>query len=881
MNRRALLQRVSRTVAAMVLILLLFFLPLLSQAQGPMPTEVSAEALPEEVTPGVPLRDSETTIPGLESRLALLYNAERTGDAEQLATLAGERHIDLQNRTARVILEMESDPGAQPAGEMTVETVARENGGTAQIRHAPPVAIRPGLEKAIAATGATYETAYENWVQVLAPIASLEQLTRVPDVGFVRLPYPSHTLQGPQPLTATVSIAEQDRPLGNDPQAGASVTQGVNLTNASSWHALGYDGTGVNLAVFDFGFTGWQSRWTADDLSRAIVLNDWSSSYSFSPDTPGFTHGTACAEIAYDMAPDSEIHLYAFDTEVEFAGAVNDYRYNVYGKKVVSMSIGWVNAGPYDGTCEIADIINNARWSGIFWANAAGNEQGTHYSGTYRDYRDSPGSHQWTTTSGNLMTLGPDNQPGTWCFDAGTEISLYLEWNDWDTGRRRNATHQDYDLGLAHYDGATWSFVASSTSDQCTTRAQPVEAISYIVPYDSCDYAVYVEVYETGCPNSKNAFLDLYSFTSAGADTIFTYNVRCNSLCIPADADGAVTAGATFWGDDGNAGYTYGLEPFSSLGPRNAAGGANPGTTVSKPDVVAPDGVDTVSYGPSDGLRYADGGDGFWGTSAAAPHVAGLAATVWEAYPNYTLAQLRSYVQTQALYKANGGTCGGSLCGEGQPESGTQNNRFGWGRINLGAAPAVGPIVGEPAPLCMDDPMSLELWSAHPATQKLAASSSTSASAPSVFTMTTRDLAVQMPLSAAAEQEVLDLQPLMPGQGGATRLPRMIPWCRAAEMILTGTVIDAQKAERYNLINEVVAPAQLMPTAMKWAERICKAAPLAVRSAKENMCRTLNMSLSDGLRLESSLVSYLVGSEDFAEGIKAFGEKRKPEYKGK
>jgi len=122
---------------------------------------------------------------------------------------------------------------------------------------------------------------------------------------------------------------------------------------------------------------------------------------------------------------------------------------------------------------------------------------------------------------------------------------------------------------------------------------------------------------------------------------------------------------------------------------------------------------------------------------------------------------------------------------------------------------------------------------------------------------------------------------LFPGWGGTQRLPRMIPWCKAAEILLAGRPIDAQEAYRIGLVNEVVAQDKVMTKAKEWAEAICEMGPLAVRAAKEAMIRGSSMTLEDGLRLESSLFDYILGTEDFTEGTTAFVEKRKPDFKAK
>ena len=109
----------------------------------------------------------------------------------------------------------------------------------------------------------------------------------------------------------------------------------------------------------------------------------------------------------------------------------------------------------------------------------------------------------------------------------------------------------------------------------------------------------------------------------------------------------------------------------------------------------------------------------------------------------------------------------------------------------------------------------------------------------------------------------------------------MIPWAKAAEMLLGGKIINAQEAYRIGLVNEVVPAKEVMPAAMRWAETMCKLGPLALRAIKQAMVKGTSSSLEEGLQIEKELVKYVVSTEDFADGIKAFVEKRRPNYKGR
>lgn len=147
------------------------------------------------------------------------------------------------------------------------------------------------------------------------------------------------------------------------------------------------------------------------------------------------------------------------------------------------------------------------------------------------------------------------------------------------------------------------------------------------------------------------------------------------------------------------------------------------------------------------------------------------------------------------------------------------------------------------------------------------------------------ELALICDIRIASENARLGLrevvQSLMPGWGGTQRLPRLVPFGLALEILMTGDFVSAEEAYRIGLVNKVVPHNELMATAEAMANRLNENGPLAVRAVKEAAYRGVEMSLEEGLELERSLIRNLMMSEDAKEGPLAFMMKRKPEYKGR
>ncbi|MDC8010946.1 S8 family serine peptidase [Tahibacter soli] len=430
---------------------------------------------------------------------------------------------------------------------------------------------------------------------------------------------------------------------------GSRNSEGVAASRGDRWITGGYDGAGVGIAVID-GFNG----------NGAISLqnaNDWPPSnritkldYKTFGGTPpagcnptsfgclGVPHGNAVLEIVYDLAPAATYRAYDTVTVGDWRRAILDAANlsNTGGSlgavraNIITASLGAPLDGKGDGSALPGSIAEAAGWArnrGVFVINAAGNERENHWGGEFRLASGGGNFHTWngSTTQVNDFVFGNgnDNLP---CLPAGETISVDLYWSSWQTP---GSTH-DYDLFLyRRVNSSTWEGtpVAQSTFTQNGGSGQtPQEQVQYVTTSSGTT---------AGCPAGQArygiAVTRVNSTFNQDNLQVFSnfplrYRVAERSLGFPADSPEVFTVAAI----DVTNGTTTPQEWFSSQGPVLGAGGVLPSNpnpqsdTNLKPDVASYDNVTTVSYG--NGGTSPPQPTAFLGTSAATPHVAGMAA---------------------------------------------------------------------------------------------------------------------------------------------------------------------------------------------------------------------------------------------------------------
>jgi enoyl-CoA hydratase/carnithine racemase len=122
---------------------------------------------------------------------------------------------------------------------------------------------------------------------------------------------------------------------------------------------------------------------------------------------------------------------------------------------------------------------------------------------------------------------------------------------------------------------------------------------------------------------------------------------------------------------------------------------------------------------------------------------------------------------------------------------------------------------------------------------------------------------------------------VIPGAGGTQMLPRLVPYGMAKRLLFTGERIGAREAQRIGLVDEVVDTGQALSSALELAGKINLNAPRAVAAAKRAATLGLQMSLADGQKLEAMLFGQLFETADVKEGVRAFLDKRQPDFKGR
>lgn len=449
-------------------------------------------------------------------------------------------------------------------------------------------------------------------VEVSAPITALEKLTQVDGVQFVRLPIK------PKPLV---------------------VSEGVERIKAQVYSRSGFTGRGVKVGIIDIGFVGVPSLQNRGELPN-LSYRDFTGEGIFQQGSlteSAKVHGTACAEIVHDIAPDAEIYLYKVGGDAERSLEEAKDAAIQEGLDIVTVSLRTHATGFGDGLGLECEIVDDAFQNNVLWVNAAGNEVQRVIYAQLRD-PDSDGFHNFDGDD-KIVKL-KNRQTGNLFLQAGDEVEALLTWNEWPL------TSHDYDLVLVKI-GTDDSTEIVERADTKQLQSPPREHLVYTIR-DAGNYgfAVWKE---------QDAKFTDFKLISSNHDLDGPVSIT-GSVGTPGDARGALTVGAVHHWE-----WTTGpIAEYSSQGPTFDGR--------IKPDLVAPAGVSTISYSP----------EPYFGTSAATPHVAGAAALLKSADPvHYNARNLYDALVQSAVDMGVAG----------------RDNVYGYGRLELSLLPVGTPVM--------------------------------------------------------------------------------------------------------------------------------------------------------------------------------------------
>lgn len=459
------------------------------------------------------------------------------------------------------------------------------------------------------------------------PPENLNILSQDGNIVFTKL-----TFNEMETFSDLESVEGISMPINAVPR-GHATSEGVAWSFADDMHTAGFTGNGVVVAVIDDSFdTANPEINFSGNLDFATFQTGCGN--TLCGETAGDSHGTAVAEAVLDMAPDAHLRLYAILNTVGFNNAVDDAIANNVDIITVSLDFpgdgGDGTTGQYrDGTSTIAKKVNDAKTAGILVTVSVGNEGFKHWQGTYSASPVTPSSIGLNPAIyESVMNFRPSESGVQRACLPVTDIgSSYLAtWDDWPN------TNQDYDLFL--YNAAMNSVLDFSIETQDGIGLDnPLEFISTVGDFDPSALCLVI----ASDSSTQNHFFHIQSGDNVVEEPL---TVRAGSMGSPADATGALAVGAINQATDV-------LEAFSSSGPTDDGR--------LKPEICGSD--NTLSHQTTGSPPL----NPFFGTSVAAPHVAGAAALLLDQNSSLTVDQLRNKLINEARF--NGAYSVNNLCG--------------------------------------------------------------------------------------------------------------------------------------------------------------------------------------------------------------------------